>query len=71
MFIFICPWIAQCFLPLTCRVQLCRFGYKSLDEVKKTIKRVRDHGIPIDVSYADIDYMDHYKDFTLGDVSAV
>uniref|UniRef100_F1KSW9 Maltase-glucoamylase n=1 Tax=Ascaris suum TaxID=6253 RepID=F1KSW9_ASCSU len=47
--------------------QLCRFGYKSLDEVKKTIKRVRDHGIPIDVSYADIDYMDHYKDFTLGD----
>ncbi|KHN85505.1 Maltase-glucoamylase, intestinal [Toxocara canis] len=47
--------------------QLCRYGYKSLDEVKKTIKRVQNYGIPIDVSYADIDYMDHYKDFTLGD----
>uniref|UniRef100_A0A0M3KE34 Maltase-glucoamylase n=1 Tax=Anisakis simplex TaxID=6269 RepID=A0A0M3KE34_ANISI len=48
-------------------VQLCRFGYKDLDDVKKTVERVQDNGIPIDVAYADIDYMDRYKDFTLGD----
>ncbi|KAH7717655.1 Protein AAGR-1 [Aphelenchoides avenae] len=45
--------------------QICRYGYKNLDDMKATVKRIQDHGIPLDVTYADIDYMDHYKDFTL------
>ncbi|KAI1711649.1 glycosyl hydrolases family 31 domain-containing protein [Ditylenchus destructor] len=44
--------------------QLCRFGFKSSQHLADTIKRQQDAGIPIDVAYADIDYMDRYKDFT-------
>jgi alpha-glucosidase (family GH31 glycosyl hydrolase) len=44
--------------------QLCRYGYTGVDEVKETVKRLADAGIPQDVQFADIDYMDRYKDFT-------
>ncbi|CAJ0573757.1 unnamed protein product, partial [Mesorhabditis spiculigera] len=47
--------------------QLCRYGYKSLDEAKSVIADVRAAGIPIDVAMFDIDYMNRYKDFTVGD----
>ncbi|KAI6223318.1 P-type domain-containing protein [Aphelenchoides besseyi] len=46
--------------------QFCRYGYTGLDEVKSTIKRIQGAQIPIDVVYADIDYMERYKDFTTG-----
>ncbi|XP_070566660.1 sucrase-isomaltase, intestinal-like isoform X2 [Ptychodera flava] len=45
--------------------QLCRWGYKSLDEVKQIVSDMREHEIPHDVQYADIDYMDNYRDFTI------
>uniref|UniRef100_A0A914EEX1 P-type domain-containing protein n=1 Tax=Acrobeloides nanus TaxID=290746 RepID=A0A914EEX1_9BILA len=45
--------------------QLCRWGYQGLEEVKQVVARTRNAGIPFDVQYADIDYMDRYKDFTL------
>lgn len=45
--------------------QFCRYGYKSLDDLKQTIGRIRNEAIPLDVVYADIDYMDRYKDFTV------
>lgn len=48
--------------------QLCRWGYGSLDDMKKVISRNQALGIPLDVPYADIDYMNHYEDFTEGDV---
>jgi len=32
--------------------------------MEDTIWRIRNAKIPIDVAYADIDYMDRYKDFT-------
>ncbi|EGT49352.1 hypothetical protein CAEBREN_21036 [Caenorhabditis brenneri] len=47
--------------------QLCRWGYGSLDAMKTVISRNQALGIPLDVPYADIDYMNHYEDFTEGD----
>ncbi|KAJ7329604.1 hypothetical protein JRQ81_015778 [Phrynocephalus forsythii] len=36
----------------------------NIDEVKQTVQRMTKHGIPYDVQYGDIDYMDHLLDFT-------
>uniref|UniRef100_A0A3Q3EIB9 alpha-glucosidase n=1 Tax=Labrus bergylta TaxID=56723 RepID=A0A3Q3EIB9_9LABR len=44
--------------------QLSRWDYGSLDEVKKTVERNRAVGIPYDIQYTDIDYMEDKKDFT-------
>uniref|UniRef100_A0A7E4VGI2 Maltase n=1 Tax=Panagrellus redivivus TaxID=6233 RepID=A0A7E4VGI2_PANRE len=44
--------------------QLCRYGYSGVDEVKDTVARLKAAGIPQDVQFADIDYMERYKDFT-------
>lgn len=46
--------------------QFCRYGFKGLTDLKDTIGRIQNAQIPIDVMYADIDYMDRYKDFTTG-----
>ncbi|VDN23045.1 unnamed protein product, partial [Gongylonema pulchrum] len=48
--------------------QLCRFGYTGLDEMKAVVSRVQKVGVPLDVVYADIDYMERYTDFTVGKV---
>lgn len=50
--------------------QLSRWGYKNLDEMKAVVARVQAAQIPLDVPYADIDYMERYKDFTLGAVNS-
>lgn len=47
-------------------LQLCRYGYKSLQDMKDRVDAVRNYQIPFDVAYADIDYMERYKDFTVG-----
>ncbi len=44
-----------------------RWGYKSADDLREVVKRYRELNIPLDSVYMDIDYMDHYKDFTLND----
>uniref|UniRef100_A0A7E4VKB5 Maltase n=1 Tax=Panagrellus redivivus TaxID=6233 RepID=A0A7E4VKB5_PANRE len=44
--------------------QLCRYGYTGVDEVRDTVARLKAAGIPQDVQFADIDYMERYKDFT-------
>ncbi|XP_074535530.1 sucrase-isomaltase, intestinal [Halichoeres trimaculatus] len=44
--------------------QLSRWDYGTLAEVKKTVERNRAVGIPYDIQYTDIDYMEHKKDFT-------
>uniref|UniRef100_A0A915PSC0 alpha-glucosidase n=1 Tax=Setaria digitata TaxID=48799 RepID=A0A915PSC0_9BILA len=61
-------YIGRPFLPayFALGFQFCRYGYKNLAEVKETIERIRNASIPIDVAYADIDYMERYKDFTIG-----
>ncbi|XP_067946524.1 sucrase-isomaltase, intestinal-like [Watersipora subatra] len=45
--------------------QLCRYGYKNTKDIQAAVNRTLDAGIPHDVQYADIDYMDGRKDFTV------
>ncbi|KGL74967.1 Maltase-glucoamylase, intestinal, partial [Tinamus guttatus] len=49
--------------------QLSRYDYGSLDEVKAVVKRNRAIGLPYDVQYTDIDYMEAKKDFTYDKVN--
>ncbi|GLH03610.1 uncharacterized protein GBIM_09481 [Gryllus bimaculatus] len=43
---------------------LCRFGLHSLNETKEVMNRNRHAGIPLDVQWNDLDYMDSSNDFT-------
>ncbi|KIH50964.1 glycosyl hydrolase, family 31 [Ancylostoma duodenale] len=47
-------------------LQISRYGYKDLNEMIEKIERNIRAGIPVDTVVADIDYMDRYKDFTIG-----
>ncbi|XP_054838775.1 sucrase-isomaltase, intestinal [Eublepharis macularius] len=44
--------------------QICRWNYTDLNDVKAVVERNRAAGIPYDVQYTDIDYMEDSKDFT-------
>ncbi|CAG0882617.1 unnamed protein product [Darwinula stevensoni] len=43
---------------------LCRYGWKTISDTKKAWMQNRDAGIPLDVMWNDLDYMDDSKDFT-------
>lgn len=43
----------------------CRWSYMSAKEIMEVADGYRDHHIPIDSIYLDIDYMERYKDFTI------
>ncbi|NXD88637.1 MGA protein, partial [Halcyon senegalensis] len=45
--------------------QLCRYGYANDTEIAKLVEDMKAAGIPYDVQYADIDYMERQTDFTL------
>ncbi len=45
--------------------QQCRWSYMSQEEVLEVAEKTREAGAPLDAIYLDIDYMDHYKDFTV------
>ncbi|XP_046655180.1 maltase-glucoamylase, intestinal-like [Daphnia pulicaria] len=45
--------------------QLSRWGYKNTSEIRQVIDRTRSVYIPHDIQYADIDYMDGRRDFTI------
>lgn len=49
--------------------QLSRWGYGSLDVVKKTLQRNLAANIPLDVQWNDIDYMSKYRDWTYDQTS--
>lgn len=42
-----------------------RWGYKNEEDIRRVAAGYRDNGIPLDSISMDIDYMDHYKDFTV------
>ncbi|XP_038011667.1 maltase-glucoamylase, intestinal-like [Motacilla alba alba] len=49
--------------------QLSRWGYNSLDVLKKTVDRMKHYDIPYDVQHYDIDYMERRLDFTYDKVN--
>ncbi|XP_063242203.1 lysosomal alpha-glucosidase-like [Bacillus rossius redtenbacheri] len=44
---------------------LCRYGYKTINRTIEVWNRTRNAGIPLDVQWNDLDYMQHANDFTL------
>lgn len=42
-----------------------RWGYKTAEDFRKVVQKHREALVPLDLVYMDIDYMDHYKDFTV------
>ena len=49
--------------------QLSRWDYSNLTHMKMINKRNRNAGVPLDVQYADIDYMDAEKVFTIDSIN--
>ncbi|ESO87857.1 hypothetical protein LOTGIDRAFT_219759 [Lottia gigantea] len=44
----------------------CRWGWGGSSGLREVIKRLRDNGVPFDTTWADIDYMDEHRDWTVG-----
>ena len=42
-----------------------RWSYPTAEDVREVVRRHREAGVPLDMVYLDIDYMVHYKDFTV------
>ncbi|RLN59864.1 hypothetical protein BBJ28_00019744 [Nothophytophthora sp. Chile5] len=49
----------------------CRWGYNSTDALRTVVEKYAENKIPLDVMWADIDYMDGFHDFTLDPVNFV
>lgn len=46
-----------------------RWSYMTADEVREVADKYQEAGIPLDMIYLDIDYMERYKDFTVDEKS--
>ncbi|MCR5331438.1 MAG: alpha-glucosidase [Lachnospiraceae bacterium] len=44
-----------------------RYGYMNENDVTEVVNKYRSAGIPLDMVYLDIDYMQDYKDFTINE----
>lgn len=44
---------------------LCRWGYRTANETLAVAKKMREHGIPLETMWNDIDIMDSFRDLTL------
>lgn len=45
--------------------QQSRWGYKNEEDIQKIVDGYRNHHIPLDAIYMDIDFMDSFKNFTI------
>lgn len=43
----------------------CKYCYRNLDEYRAVVENYNKYGIPLDAQWADIDYMDNYRIFTV------
>lgn len=45
----------------------CRFGYENINTLKEVVKKYNENRLPLDCIWADIDYMENFKDFTFSE----
>jgi alpha-glucosidase (family GH31 glycosyl hydrolase) len=52
--------------------QLCSYGsFNNVADIQAAVNRTMKAGVPLDVVFADIKYMDHGEDFTIGSVEEI
>ncbi len=42
----------------------CKWGYKTLQDLKDVVGNYSAYNIPLDTQWSDIDYLSNYRDFT-------